>query len=135
MAQNFEKEIERLNGLDLEGLRKEWKEGFGEDPPAGLRADLLRRLLILRVQEQHTGGPAPQITQIFEGDPSDALSLLLQLKPGAILTREWEGIVHEVKVLEEGFEYAGERYASLSEVARKIIGTDQPGPRFFGLGL
>jgi hypothetical protein len=38
-----------------------------------------------------------------------------------------------VQVLADGFEHDGERYASLSRVARAITGAHWSGPRFFGL--
>jgi hypothetical protein len=41
--------------------------------------------------------------------------------------------VHEVEVQEDGFVYAGRRYASLSKIASEITGTRWNGPRFFGL--
>ena len=34
---------------------------------------------------------------------------------------------------EDGFDYKGERYRSLSEIARMITGTRWSGPLFFGL--
>src|SRR5260370_40647977 len=49
------------------------------------------------------------------------------------LTRTWRGIVHHVDVLEGGFEYRGERFGSLSKIARRITGTRWSGPLFFGL--
>jgi hypothetical protein len=36
-------------------------------------------------------------------------------------------------VTEDGFEYAGMSYPSLTKVARKITGAHWSGPRFFGL--
>ncbi len=53
--------------------------------------------------------------------------------PGTWLSRTWHGEVHQVAVLEDGFEYRGERFSSLSEIARRITGTQWSGPRFFGL--
>jgi hypothetical protein len=41
--------------------------------------------------------------------------------------------MHEVMVADEGFRYRGQRYDSLSEIARKITGTRWSGPAFFGL--
>jgi len=38
-----------------------------------------------------------------------------------------------VLVLDQGFEYAGRTYKSLSEIARAITGTRWSGPAFFGL--
>ena len=55
------------------------------------------------------------------------------LKPGTRLIREWEGEAHEVTVLEKGFRWRGQKYASLSPIAREITGTRWSGPRFFGL--
>ena len=57
----------------------------------------------------------------------------LNLKPGARLIREWRGRTHNVTVTEDGFEYAGTSYSSLSRIARMITGAKWSGPRFFGL--
>jgi hypothetical protein len=47
--------------------------------------------------------------------------------------REWHGRTHTVTVTEDGFEYAGSSYASLTKIAKKITGAHWSGPRFFGL--
>ncbi len=47
--------------------------------------------------------------------------------------RDWGGITHQAKVLEDGILFRSKRYKSLSEVARVITGTRWSGPRFFGL--
>ncbi len=57
----------------------------------------------------------------------------LRLKPGARLVREWHSRTHTVTVTEDGFEYAGATYPSLTKVAKKITGAHWSGPRFFGL--
>ena len=54
-------------------------------------------------------------------------------KPGARLVREWHGRTHTVTVTEEGFEYAGTSYPSLTKVAKRITGAHWSGLRFFGL--
>ena len=43
-----------------------------------------------------------------------------KIKPGTTLLREWHGVQHRLTVLEDGVQFGGERYRSLSEVARKI---------------
>jgi Protein of unknown function (DUF2924) len=53
---------------------------------------------------------------------------------GARLVREWGGRTHTVTITEDGFEYAGENYPSLTKIAQKITGAHWSGPRFFGLG-
>ncbi len=55
------------------------------------------------------------------------------IKPGLRLVREWRGETHHVLVLEDGFEWNGERRRSLSAIAREITGTRWSGPLFFGL--
>jgi len=54
--------------------------------------------------------------------------------PGTVLTRDYRGTTYEVKVLEDGFEYEGELYASLSKIATQITGTSWNGFLFWGLG-
>jgi hypothetical protein len=54
-------------------------------------------------------------------------------KAGTRLIRQWHGEVHEVAVLDGGISYRGQRYRSLSQVARAITGVHWSGPRFFGL--
>ena len=47
--------------------------------------------------------------------------------------RDWQGITHEVKVLDRGVLYKRKRYRSLSGVARLVTGARWSGPLFFGL--
>jgi hypothetical protein len=47
--------------------------------------------------------------------------------------REWRGVTHTLLIHADGFEWRGQRYRSLSVVARKITGARWSGPRFFGL--
>jgi hypothetical protein len=55
-------------------------------------------------------------------------------QPGSVLSRAFRGQNIEVKVREDGFEYQGQRYGSLSAIARAATGTRWNGPVFFGLG-
>ena len=57
----------------------------------------------------------------------------IQPRTGARLMRVWQGQTHHVTVLDDGFEWQGERHGSLSAIAREITGTRWSGPRFFGL--
>lgn len=54
-------------------------------------------------------------------------------EPGEVLVKKHKGVEHEVRVLDDGFEYQGERYSSLSKIARAITGTTWNGYLFFGL--
>jgi hypothetical protein len=53
--------------------------------------------------------------------------------PGTAITRKYKGRTIQVVVLVDGFEYAGERYASLSALAKAITGSHVNGFRFFNL--
>jgi hypothetical protein len=53
-------------------------------------------------------------------------------RSGTRLVREWKGQVHEVLAKEDGFEYLGEHFKSLSPIACRITGTRWSGPAFFG---
>src|SRR5712691_11259633 len=52
----------------------------------------------------------------------------------SVLSRTFRGQTIEVKVLEDGFHYQGQRYGSLSAVARAATGTRWNGLVFFGRG-
>jgi hypothetical protein len=52
---------------------------------------------------------------------------------GTVLTRTYKGKTLQVKVLADGFEYEGQKYASLSALAKVITGNHCSGTAFFGL--
>jgi hypothetical protein len=137
----LENGIGSLQGLPSHELRILWRRLYRTEPPRCMPRDLMIRALAYRLQEQAHGGLAPAAkrklrslvaeietkgTQVF--DPG------VVLKPGARLVREWAGRTHTVIVLEDGFEYDGERYPSLTKIAAKITGAHWSGPRFFGIG-
>ena len=138
-GEELETEIARLDGLGLQELRIVWAEHLGP-VPRHQSADLLRRRLAYELQVRAYGGLKPETRRrlrrlyaAFKADPNYTPLPNLGLKPGIVLTREWQGIQHRVSVLEEGFDYKGKRFDSLSEVARQITGTRWSGPAFFGL--
>ena len=49
------------------------------------------------------------------------------------MVRQWRGHTHTVLVREDGFEYEGQHYRSLTVIAERITGAHWSGPRFFGL--
>lgn len=123
----------------LDELRREWRHLYKSDPPK-ISRDLLALGIAYRRQEIEHGGlgkatirklqtlaKALRITGRVGPAPS------LTLKPGARLVREWRGRTHTVTVTEDGFDYAGTSYPSLTMIARKITGAHWSGPRFFGL--
>jgi len=71
---------------------------------------------------------APPVTREMQSDPRLPA-------PGSAIVREYKGKTIRVVVLEDGqgFEYDGERYRTLSAVAKKITGSHINGFRFFRL--
>ena len=121
-------------------LRALWKETFGRPHPSGVQKDFLLRALAYHVQENAHGGLAPGIHRRLaeyarEFQTSGRIAALERpkIKPGTQLVRGWRGDTHVVTVLDEGYDYRGKRYGSLSEIARLITRTRWSGPRFFGL--
>ena len=123
----------------LDELRAEWRRLYHSDPPR-ISRDLLVLGIAYRVQEIEHGGLgkatlrklhtlAKTLRTTGRVGPTPSLSL----KPGARLVREWHGRTHTVTVTEDGFDYAGTSYLSLTMIARKITGAHWSGPRFFGL--
>lgn len=135
----LEAEIGRLDGLGLQELRRVWRQRLGP-PPQHISTELTRRRLAYELQVKVYGGLKPetrrrlrQVYKAFKADPHHTPSSNLGLKSGLVLTREWNGAEHRVTVQEKGFEYRGEQYGSLSQVARRITGSRWSGPAFFGL--
>jgi hypothetical protein len=53
--------------------------------------------------------------------------------PGTIVKKEYKGNQIQVEVLENGFEYKGRKYKSLSAIAKEITGAHWNGYLFFNL--
>ena len=135
----IEGEIDRIRSLGFEELRREWRR-LNHDEPPRISRDLLILALGYRLQEIAQGGlgkatrrklqtMAKALRTTGRVGPTPSLSL----KPGARLVREWRGRTHTVTVTEDGFEYAGTSYPSLTKIAKRITGAHWSGPRFFGL--
>jgi hypothetical protein len=135
----IEGEIDRLRSLDPEELRREWRRLYHGEPPK-ISRDLLILALGYRLQEIAHGGLGKStrrklqtLAKALRTTGRVAPTPSLSLKPGARLMREWHGRTHTVTVTEDGFEYAGTSYPSLTKIAKKITGAHWSGPRFFGL--
>lgn len=132
--------LESLSKMSKPQLLALWKECFGLAAPKGVRRDLLTRFLAYKLQEQVYGGldsatrkRLRELARKLDANPNGELSISPRIKPGTQLIRDWRGESHHVTVVENGFEYAGKRYSSLSKIARLITGTRWSGPLFFGL--
>ena len=123
-------EVRALEGLDLEGLRGEWRRRYGA-PPKLRSPDMLARLLSWRIQAEAFGGLSPDVIKLLQHKSIPQAGP--KLGPGMRLEREWKGVRQVVEVVEGGFLWKEQRYGSLSKVAAAITGGKWNGPRFFGL--
>jgi hypothetical protein len=133
-------EIAALQGAATHDLRIAWRRLCRGEPPLCMTRDLLIRAIAYRMQERVHGGLAPATKRRLQGlvaeieaKGTEAFDPGIVLKPGARLVRQWSGQMHTVVVLENGFDYDGERYPSLSKIAARITGAHWSGPRFFGI--
>jgi len=138
---DLEGAIPSIQGVNIKALRRVWEQWFGDAPPRCQSKEVLRRLLVWRAQAERFGGLSrdakrrlKELIAARDRGSTGVAAPTSILKPGAMLTREWRGVIHRVHVLEDGFALDGKRYGSLSLVARTITGARWSGPRFFGLG-
>lgn len=127
--------IPTLPRPELVGL---WTKLIGRPPPSGLSRRLLELSVAYHLQVKAQGGLRPEIKRQLRapavgsssarGSPRKAST---KLPPGTRLIRQWQGRTHVVEVTSTGFLHQGQRYRSLSEIARLITGTRWSGPRFF----
>jgi hypothetical protein len=142
--------LEALEGMTLSELRDAYAEVFGETTRSrhriflqkrvawGLQAreegglsDRARRRAEELVKETDLRLLAPEgRTEALRFRPSHDRRLPM---PGAVLKRAYKGRTVSVTVLDEGFEYGGETYRSLTAVARAVTGSHWNGYLFFGL--
>jgi len=155
---NVAKEVAALERMTVDQLRARYAEVFGEATNARHKEWLIKRT-IWRMQANAEGDlserarqramelandadlrmtpprqrkPAPDA-----GERTVAVATMIQpsteLLPGTALKREYKGRTIRVTVLANGFECEGERYKSLTAVAKAVTGKHWNGFHFFGL--
>ena len=141
-SKTLEVEIARLRGLDFGDLRARWHTVFRRQASPHLPRHLLFRVLAYRLQADRLGDLDAECKRLLDGaaTPEDAGQRavdtsrpIADIRPGTILTREWNGRMHRVAVLANCFAWNGKIYPNLSQTAHPITGTRWNGPRFFGL--
>ena len=126
--------VAEIETMDRAALIAVWDKVFGTPVPKRLSRPFLRRLLAFEVQACDRGGlPKGFTAKLTRAARDQPTARSPALNPGGRLIREWNGVTHMVDVVEGGFVWNGDRYASLSPIARAITGARWSGPRFFGL--
>jgi Protein of unknown function (DUF2924) len=136
--------VANLGGHDLNGLRRQWRDHLGGEPPTHLPHWLLMRVLAYRLQADAFGDLDKSIRRTLRSGKEDSVGAPFDrrapqtregvgLKAGALLVREWKGQLERVMILEQGFAWNGQTFGSLSQIAKAMTGTSWNGHRFFGL--
>jgi hypothetical protein len=159
MTVNVGRDVAAMERMTTKQLRERYAEIFGEATAANNKAWLMKRIA-WRLQANAEGGlserataraaalasdaelrttPPPEklLPPVKAGGATRVLEVALDDRlppPGSFLTRKYKGGTVQVKVLDDGFEYAGEAYASLSAVAKAVTGSHCNGFLFFRLG-
>lgn len=149
-------QIAALEQMTTADLAERYAEVFGEATRSRNKA-YLKKKVAWRIQEISEGGlsarararidelaadapirrRAPRAADPRTEAAADAPAATTRdprLPPaGETLVKTHKGVDHEVLVLTDAFEYRGERYPSLSKIARVITETTWNGFLFFGL--
>ena len=118
-----------LEGLGIEGLRRQWRNHLGGEAPTHLPRWLFLSVLGHRLQTAAFGDIDKATRRMIQGEgergaraPFDRRDPQtregVRLKAGALLVREWQGKLERVMVLDEGFAWNGKTYGSLSQIAK-----------------
>ena len=154
MKEAMLEQIMMLKNASVSELQKKYSELFeGRKAPSNNKVFLWRKIAY-RMQELEYGG-IPTETQgkiqelITKYDPvnnkslrpdntSDNQAKKTQLRrdkrlpiPGTVVTKEYKGVMLQVKILEHGFEYNGKAYKSLTAIAKEVTGAHWNGYLFF----
>jgi hypothetical protein len=154
-------EIQGLTRMRVGELRRKYLEVFGEETRS-YHKDFLRKRIAWRIQALAEGDISERARRRAKKiandadlrirtprDPLPAGSAEVEAKTatshvspardarlpiaGTLLSREFKDRDIVVKVLDEGLEFDGRRYKSLSAIAQEVTGTRWNGFLFFGL--
>lgn len=160
MSLNIANEVAALEQMTVSELQDRYVEVFGEQVRSRHRHYLIRRIA-WRLQANAEGGlseralrRAEELANIADARVTPPRGVVLATKerptasgvsrarvasdprlppPGTTITRKYKGRTLLVTVLTDDFEFEGERYRSLTAVAKVITGSHMNGFRFFGL--
>lgn len=155
---NVAKEVAAMERMTVDQLRGKYNEVFGE-ATSGRHKEWLIKRIIWRMQANAEGDlserarrramelandadlrttaprqrkPAPDADDRTRTVATNVRANT-DLLPGTVVKREYKGQSIRVTALADGFEYCGERYTSLTAVAKAVTGKHWNGFHFFGL--
>jgi len=154
MSESIATRVQSLQRMTVAELRVEWEVVFGEETRQRHRVYLWKRLA-RKLQEDQL----PKLTPEEEAKVEEYRAMIRQMPPeqwfpgkqrgmakatkvakgqrvpppGSVITRDYKGHHIAVTVLDDGFDYDGQVFRSLSAIARDITGTSWNGYTFFHL--
>jgi hypothetical protein len=141
-SEKLAKELKDLETRDDDELKNRWRGLYGMKPPQKIHRSLLIAAVAHRMQENALGALSSLVRRhLMQAANNPATPRpsprypSLRPRAGTVLVRDWGGVTHQAKVLEDGILFRSKRYNSLSEVARVITGSRWSGPLFFGLKI
>jgi hypothetical protein len=110
------RELAMLPTLSSDALKERWQALYGSPPPVRIGRGLMIKAIAYRLQENALGKIKPATGRMLarasealsDGGPLTPVS---SAKPGTRLLREWQGVTHEVIVMEEGVRYRDKTWA------------------------
>ena len=158
MGLNIDREVAQMRRMTVGELKAKFVEVCGEEPRSRNKQWLIKRLA-WKMQAHEYGGlseaalrrakeiadmcdlsdlrlTAPKQSQIAASAATAISPMAADRRlpmPGTLITRKYKGQTLNVLVRQDGFEFEGERFKSLSAVARRITGSAWNGYLFFGL--
>ena len=158
MQLDIEAEVATLQAMSTGELARRYAEVYGEQARSRHKAYLIRRIawrmqalaegdLSERARQRAkelandadvrvTPPKSHPVAKASRRGPSVSASVASDARlpvPGGAIVRKYKGRQIRVVVRKDGFEYDGQRYRSLSGVAKAITGSHCNGFRFFGL--
>ncbi len=158
MVFNIKKELKILRHMTTKQLREKYLEVFSEQTRSGNKDFLIKRIA-WRLQANHEGGLSERVLHRAAEMANDSDLRIRMPKmfdtnaisstnrtttkdfpierdprlpcPNTVLTRKYKGQDIEVTVLENGFDYQGATFRSLSAVAKEVTGSHWNGFAFF----
>jgi hypothetical protein len=155
---NIAREVTLMEGMTVGELRTKYAEVFGEECRSRHKQWLIKRIA-WRMQANAEGDLSerarkramelandadlrlspPRVPKATAGVEERTKTIPTSVRantdllPGTVLRRDYKGQAVRVTVLVDGFECHGERYKSLTGVAKAVTGKHWNGHHFFGL--
>src|SRR6202045_5070177 len=128
-----EKLAQELKDLETRGddeLKHRWRSLYGTKPPQKIHRSLLIAAVAHRMQENALGALKSSVRRHLMQTANNPATPRpsphypsLRPRAGTVLVRDWGGVTHQAKVLEDGSLAAGNVVAALSELTQTITGS------------